>query len=183
MKSDTQKTRYLDKFGVFAERDARDQDTVKVWYPDEQMTNYFFVLAKDATVTTTASAAGTKVKEAVPIKTSVAKLDTEVISADETGKNLILVGGPAANTVVAKLATAGKTKNTQWYRDNGAGTALIELVADAFTTGKSALVVAGYEASETRVATGVVQNYDGNTDKLRGVRAILKGGTWTSETV
>jgi len=181
LKSDTQKTQYVDKFGVFVERDARDQDTVKVWYPDEQMKLDLFVLATGATVTSTAASGGQVVKEAVPIKTSIAKLDTEVTSADKTGSSLILVGGPAVNTLVADLASQGKTKDVQWYRDKGAGTALIELVADAFTTGKSALVVAGHSAPDTRVATGIVQNFDGNTDKLQGVRAMLEGGTWTNE--
>ena len=96
---------------------------------------------------------------------------------------MILVGGPAVNTLVAELATNGKTKDVQWYRDNGAGTALVELVDSAFTSGKSALVVAGYEATETRSAAATVQNFDGNADKLKGVRAILMGGSWTSETV
>ncbi len=183
MKTDTYKTRYVDLFGTFAERNTNGQDTVVLYYPDEQMRNELFVIEKDATVTTTAASGGTTVKEAVPIKTSIAKLDTEVTNSDKTGKNLILVGGPAVNTLVAELASDGKTWDVETYRTKGAGTALVELVEDAFTSGKSALVVAGHSAADTRVATGVVQNFDGNTDKLKGVRAILEGGSWTSETV
>ena len=183
LKTDTYKTRYVDLYGTFAERSTNNQDTLVVYYPDEQMKMDLFVLTNAATVTAASASSGATVKEAVPIKTSIAKLDKEVTNADKTGKNLILVGGPAVNTLVTDLASQGKTKNTQWYRDKGAGTALVELVDNAFTSGKSALVVAGHSAADTRVAAGVVQNFDGNKDKLKGVRAILTGGTWTSETV
>ncbi|MFC2143431.1 hypothetical protein ACFLQN_03460, partial [Candidatus Aenigmatarchaeota archaeon] len=37
-KTDTYKTGYLDKYGVYAERNTYNQDTVTVYYPDDQMT-------------------------------------------------------------------------------------------------------------------------------------------------
>ncbi len=183
LKTDTYKTRYVDLYGIFAERSTNNQDNLVVYYPDEQMKMDLFVMAKDSSVSTSTASSGSTVKEAVPIKTAVAKLDTEVTNADKTGKGLILVGGPAVNTLVADLASQGKTKNTQWYRDKGAGTAIIELVDNAFTSGKSALVVAGHSAADTRAAAAVVQNFDGNKDKLQGVRAVWSGGSWTSEAV
>ena len=124
----------------------------------------------------TASASGTAgktVKSAVPIKTAVAKLDTEVTSSDKSTKNVILVGGPFVNTLVAELATAGKTKATQWYLDQGPGTTLVDLVSSAFTDGRSALVVAGYNADDTRTGTGVLQNYDAHASELAGKNTVV----------
>jgi hypothetical protein len=111
----------------------------------------------------------------VPITTSISKVDSEVTSADKSTKHLILVGGPVVNTLVGELATADKTKATDWYVEQGAGTALIDLVADAFADGKYALVVAGHSAADTRKAAGVLQDYGSYT--LTGSRMIVTGTT------
>ncbi|MBI4017661.1 MAG: S-layer protein [Candidatus Aenigmarchaeota archaeon] len=115
--------------------------------------------AKDA-----ASATGTRTGQ---IKTSVSKLDTEV-ATPASEKNLVLVGGPCANRLVAQLADAGKYA---WKCDDlgklpaGAGYS-IEMVNDAFATGQVALVVSGVSAADTRAAAARVQTFD--TDGLKG---------------
>jgi len=108
------------------------------------------------------------------------KLDTEVTSADKSTKNLILVGGPAVNTLVKELGDAGKTQTRDWYVSQGEGTAIVDLVADAFASGKSALVVAGYSAADTRAATSMLQNYDAYT--WVGDRAVVKNGVISTTT-
>ncbi|MBI2580122.1 MAG: S-layer protein [Candidatus Aenigmarchaeota archaeon] len=169
--------RYVDLYGVYAERTTSGQDTVKIWYPDDQTKAEIFVLAEGATTSATTGASAGTVKQAVPVKTSIAKLDTEVTTADKTTKNIILVGGPAVNSLVRELATAAKTKDTQWYLDQGPGTTLVDLVSDAFTTGKSVLVVAGYNADDTRTGTGVLQNYDAHASELASKnRVVWKNG-------
>ncbi len=100
------------------------------------------------------------------VTSAVAKLDTEVTSAEKQ-KNLVLVGGPCVNKLTAEAL--GKT-----YPACGASsgiaenTALVQAVDDAFATGKVALVVAGWEADNTRLATSVLQNYE---TYLKGVSA------------
>lgn len=94
----------------------------------------------------------------VPITSAIAKLDTEMSSL-KTAKNLILVGGPCINDLVAELASSGDFDYScdSWpARDFG----LITAIDDAFATGKVALVVAGTNAAETRVATSALQMYD-----------------------
>jgi hypothetical protein len=178
--SDSTITDYVDLYGTYAKRTTSGQDTLTIYYPDEQVTANLFVLESTATVTQTAGGSSSTVKSAAPVKTALGKLDTEVTSADKSTKSLILVGGPAVNSLVAELATAGKTRDVQWYRDQGAGTALVDLVEDAFASGRSALVVAGHSAADTRAATSALQNYDAYT--WASDRVVLKNGVITSGT-
>jgi hypothetical protein len=162
---DTDITWSVDEWGTWVSRDTEDQARVEVRYPDEQVSASLFVLDNDATVGTGTAVAGQTVtsQKVVPIKTAIAKLDSEVTSADRANKHLILVGGPAVNTLVAELAAAGKTRDTAFYRTKGAGYYIHDLVKDAFATGRVALVVAGFEAAETRTATSLLQDYDNPT--------------------
>ena len=180
--SNSDLTQYVDLWGAFAEKNSNGQDKVTIWYPDDQVTADIFVLVSGATTSTTAGTSSTTVKQATAVKTAVARLDSEVGSTEKTTKSLVLVGGPAVNTLVAELAAAGKAWKVEKYREEGKGTAVIQLVADAFTSGKSALVVAGHSAEHTRAATGVLLKFDENTDKLKGTLAKLKNGVWTTET-
>jgi hypothetical protein len=66
------------------------------------------------------------------------------------------MGGPCINTLVAELATAGKFPYTcaNWPgRDFGR----VQLISDAFATGKTALVIAGTRAADTDLAARIVQ--------------------------
>ncbi|MFH0837008.1 MAG: S-layer protein, partial [Candidatus Aenigmatarchaeota archaeon] len=159
--SDSNKYQYVDRYGTFVDRNTKDQDIVKIYYPDEQVTMDFFVLAEGASVSTGSSTgAKTVEKQTVfPIKTALAKLDSEVTSADKATKNLILVGGPCVNTLVKDLSTAGKFSYScdAWPARNFG---VLQVVDDAFASGKSALVVAGTRAEDTRLVTGKLLAYD-----------------------
>ncbi|MBI4010157.1 MAG: S-layer protein [Candidatus Aenigmarchaeota archaeon] len=108
-----------------------------------------------------------------PITSAVAKLDTEVGSA-EKAKNLVLVGGPCVNKLTAEAL--GKT-----YPACGASsgitqdTALIQAVDGAFATGKVALVVAGWESDNTRLATSVLQNYGAHLKAVTASKVTVTG--------
>ena len=172
-----------DFWGTYVEVNTKDQNRAWAWYPDDQVYANVFVLENDATVSTSTGVAGGSIKSATPIKTALGKLDSEVTSADKSTKNLVLVGGPAVNTLVADLARAGKTRDTDWYRAQGVGTALLDYVASAFTTGKAALVVAGHSAGDTRVATGWLQDFGAHSSDLMGARVVLKNGVKTTAAV
>jgi hypothetical protein len=107
-----------------------------------------------------------------PIKTAVAKLDSEVTAADKAAYHLVLVGGPCVNSLVADLKAAGKFDYgcADWPGENFA---YFQVIDDAFTSGKVAVVLAGTRAEDTRLACSVAQNYDayktqfGNATKVK----------------
>jgi hypothetical protein len=181
LKTDTYKTQYVDLYGVFVEKNTYNQDSVKIWYPDEQMTIDIFVLGPDGTVSSTGSTSGETVAKAVPLKAAIAKLDSEIENSHKSTKNLVLVGGPVVNTLVAELAADGKTKDRAWYLEQGAGTAIIDLVEDAFVSGKDALVVSGHSAADTRSAASIVQSYDDYASDLTGSGVVVKNNAISSE--
>lgn len=94
----------------------------------------------------------------IPITSAVAKLDSE-IGAAEKAKNIISVGGSCVNSITAEAL--GLT-----YPTCGADStipedkALISVVDDAFTADKVVVVVAGWEATNTRTASTVLQQFD-----------------------
>ena len=178
--SDSNVNHAADRYGLYSVRSTSSQDKVWLYYPDLQVSANVAVLQKDAT-TSTGGTTSTTVKQAVPIKTSIAKLDSEVTAADRSNKNLILVGGPAVNSLVAELAAAGKTWGRDQYIAQGAGTSILNLVENAFTTGKSALVVAGHSAADTRASATVLQQFDTHKTELTGkMLAVWKNNVYQS---
>lgn len=95
-----------------------------------------------------------KVASGVPI--GVAKLDTEV-TAEDRKTNLVLVGGPVANSLTKELVTNGKLTVEITNDKPGAGKGIVTVVDNAFTTGKVAVVVAGSDRSGTRAAAQLLQ--------------------------
>ena len=85
---------------------------------------------------------------------------------------MILVGGPCVNTLVADLAAGSKFPYscTGWP---GRNFGLIQVVDDAFASGKAALVVAGTRAEDTRTAASKLQMYD--TASLSGTSKEFSG--------
>ncbi|MCK5063016.1 MAG: hypothetical protein KAR23_03735, partial [Candidatus Aenigmarchaeota archaeon] len=139
-----------------------DGDKVILDVPAEQVKATVTVSGSGSTVSETAAAEGSYTPAALPA-TGIAKVDSDAEAA-KSG-NLILVGGPAVNSLVAELAADGKTRTAEDWRTETDGvrdyadTALIQAVDDAFTSGKTALVVAGYSSEDTANAAYVLQNY------------------------
>jgi len=82
-------------------------------------------------------------------------LATDAEIANVKGKNLIIVGGSCINSAAATvLGVSGHTCGAAFTAATGvqAGEFLIKSVGDAYTTGKVALVVAGYEVADTNNA-------------------------------
>lgn len=101
-------------------------------------------------------------QQVVPITSSVARLDSEVTTSDWASKDLILVGGPCVNTLVAQLATASGNSSAMypytcasWPARNFGSVRIIDE-----TNGHQVVVVAGTRASDTRLAANVMQQYD-----------------------
>jgi len=117
------------------------------------------------------TAAGT-VNKVVPVTSAVAKLDSEVSSADESAKSLVLVGGPCVNTIAQALVDSGKLSanytcsgqlGSAWTAD----TSYIVVVDQPFgATGTYAVVAAGTSAKDTRLASQYLLQY---ADKLKDI--------------
>jgi len=104
----------------------------------------------------------------VPITSTIAKLDSE-IGATEKAKNLITVGGPCVNSVTADaLGLTYPSCGVSSTIPENQG--LVKVVDSPYAegTGKVVVVVAGWEAPNTRAACSVLQLYD---TKLAGVTA------------
>lgn len=112
----------------------------------------------------------------VPITSAIAKLDTE-ITATEKAKNLITVGGPCVNRVTADaLGLTYPTCGVSSTIPENKG--LVKTVNSPYTegSGKVVVIVAGWEADNTRAASSVLQLYD---TKLAGVTATAVEVTGT----
>jgi len=157
---------------------ASDKVVFKVPFKDLKEKIYFGKLGS----TTSGETVTYTSYPSIPITSTIAKLDTE-ITATEKAKNLVSVGGSCVNTVTA--AALGLT-----YPACGASSTipenrgLIKVVDSPYTegTGKVVLVVAGWEAANTRTACSVLQLYD---TKLTGVTAsaVTVTGTVGAPTV
>jgi S-layer protein (TIGR01564 family) len=77
---------------------------------------------------------------------------------------MILVGGPAVNTLVEELASENKTWTADDYEED---TWVLDLV-EGFSEDTHALVVAGYASQDTQAASNFISNYADNQDELAG---------------
>jgi len=142
------------------------QNSVKIIYPGEEGEMNAYVAEETASIVSTGSVTGSSV---------MSYLDTEV---DETIKamNLIAIGGSAINSLTADLLgldypTYGSDE--AWINATGVdmiGEALVKIMASPYTTGKYAMVVAGYEGTDTRRACLALKE---GTPALSGDSVIL----------
>ncbi len=171
-------------YGVVVEdpESNADSDKVILAVPSEQVKATVTISGPGSTLSTTSATEGGYTPAALPA-TGIAKVDSEAEAA-KSG-NLILVGGPAVNSLVAELAAADKTRTAEGWRAETDGvrdfadTALIQAVDDAFTSGKTALVVAGYSAEDTANAAYVLQNYAKFAEQFADKSEVTVTGTTT----
>ena len=171
LQSDSDITKHVDWWGTLVTVDASDSDqkTATIAYPSSQVYAQIFMGESDATVASSGTTSGASQLGDVLVK------DTEVSSVQS--KNLIVVGGTCINSVAASVL--GGAYCGSGFTDNtgvGSGEFLIESVADAYTTGKIALVVAGYEVADTVNAAKYLRTQ--TVDTTAGMK--YKGTTSTS---
>lgn len=160
MQSNTDLKKHVDWWGTQVTEDSgeSDQKTVSVTYPSSQVYTKVYVGETGSTV----SGSGTTATGSTSLGDVLVK-DSEVSSVDD--KNLIVVGGSCINSVAANLVGgsycgAGWTENT----DVGSGQFLIQSYGDAYTDGKVAMLVAGYEAADTVNAAKYLRTQTVSTD-------------------
>lgn len=158
---------YSTDYGVKIEPLESDLKAERVRFSVPSEPNkYIVVVGKDTTVQEMIAAGETGVKSKVkidaisvegattmtkvPISAPVAVLDTEVSDKD---MNMILVGGPSVNSLVKMLG--GMYADAQTYANAGK----LYWVESGLASGKTVVVVAGWDAANTRAASYVLANY------------------------
>ncbi|MBN2420678.1 hypothetical protein JXB27_00180 [Candidatus Woesearchaeota archaeon] len=160
--------------GTIVTADVENKDMVTVQMPKAEVYGNVFIAPIVAEMST--AGGGIPTYTLSKLNVGAAKLDSEV--SDVAAQNLIVVGGPCANKVTAQVlgltypacgADSGIAENT----------GIIKEVVQS--SGKVALVVAGWNAADTRRATRVMYNYDTHqaSGKLAGSSVTVTGTSMT----
>lgn len=147
-KSGTKLYKYITDYGTYITRDDTT-DVVEIYNPGIRPAYANVAVGPAPEFTTTTGA--TTVDVAVRITSPVAKLASEVDTSALTS-DLILVGGPCVNTLVATLMEADNVTCDTWNYTTG----IIKEYANAFGSGQKALVIAGTLAEDTRALAAKV---------------------------
>jgi hypothetical protein len=139
-----------------------NNDKVVLEVPSEMVYAEVAVAGGDGITTSTSGALG-----------NVIVMDSEVSSV--ASKNLVIVGGSCINSAAANVLTGGSAACGDAFTAAtgvGVGEWVIKSVADAYTSGKMALVVAGYEAADTTAAaTYLTTQVDDTSVSYKGTSA------------
>jgi hypothetical protein len=145
MPGDSKITKEADLWGTVITTDSSDSDqkTAEISSPDEQVYVQLYLGEVDSDVV--AGTSGTS--SSTPLG-EVLVMDSEVSSV--SSKNLIIVGGSCINSAAATVL-GGAYCGAAFTDATGVGSGqfLIQGFDGAYTAGKLALVVAGYEAADT----------------------------------
>lgn len=156
----------IDGYGTYFKYNTKDKTELEIKYPDEQAIANL-AIGSNPQFTTTISEAG-MYKEAVEIESPIAKFASEIPTDSTLNQHLLLVGGPCANSVVEKLLEEAWNVTdacASWNEKLGNNNALLKLVEDVFGSGKSALIVAGTTADDTRELSKKVMDPEFFSDK------------------
>ncbi|MCK5039356.1 MAG: S-layer protein [Candidatus Aenigmarchaeota archaeon] len=161
-------------YGTMVVYDSSSQGKVTLTYPDTQ--TYANLYLSEVAVETPSASSTDAIAHLSLTADGVARLASDAsVAADKLEKNVVLVGGPAINSLVEELATAEKTPDVTYYRDETKegslkGKALIQVIDNAFADGMAAIVVSGYEADQTRAASLKLA-----TEEMSGTAVELEG--------
>ncbi len=142
--------KFYTKKGTLITYDREDQQSLTIEHPYDTAYAKVYISPTEASTAETSSNVATMI---IPISVSAVKLDTEVSSV--TNKNIVAVGGPCANSVVAELMDNPADCSTALGIESGQ--ALIKLFENGDYV---ALVVAGQDAMDTRLAAQIVSNWE-----------------------
>ncbi len=167
---------YMTKYGAIVKAGKDVDDLVEIEIPKAKQEVIFYA-GKEGAMTATATAE--VVKSA--ITSEVAVLDTEYA----TGVPLVVVGGPAVNKVAEQILGSRETSYEQWKEffgvdETGEGKGVIKLYdADETSLGVPVLLVAGWEAKDTRAAAYVLAKYltEGKISEWAGKTKVTVAAT------
>jgi hypothetical protein len=173
--SGTTQNRYMDQYGSYVMFDSTMPGTFSLSYPTSQAQATVGV-GKSPSASGGAVGGTLTTQTVLPITTDVVYLDNDpAVASLKTTRDVVLVGGPCINDLVKELATGGTFPYTcdNWP---GRNFGRVQLIANAFATGKTALVIAGTRAEETDLAAQMVQQ------GLNGASDTIKNGLSTEIT-
>ncbi|MFP4401154.1 MAG: hypothetical protein ACLFPQ_04705, partial [Candidatus Woesearchaeota archaeon] len=149
------------------DRSTSSPDELSITIPEEQVKAQVFLTAGNVESRDIESSDAVQI---APIAVGAARLDSD--SQDWRNHNVIVVGGPCANTVAAELLDVeyGSEACRAGFEP---GQAMIRLFEN---NGNVAMLVAGYNAEDTLRATKVVHNYM-DYDEFKGTEVIVSGTT------
>ena len=140
--------------------DSSDPNTLTFNVPEEQVLAQVFVTMGDVSSTEGGAGVADKVN---PIAVGLAVLDKDAPAVGSD--NLIVVGGPCANTVAAELM-GNPESCVEGFTE---GKAMIK----AFGTDKVSILVAGYSAQDTLGASRVLADYKAYSLKGEAVEVVV----------
>ena len=149
-------------------------------YPDVFTYANVYVMSPTGVISSGGTGGVMTTDKILPIVGDVVKLDTEVTSSDKSNYDLVVVGGPCINSVAAEVmgVTSPTCGAASGIPENAA---LIKIVADKFATGKTVLLVAGWEAADSDLAARIVQQgLPGATTAQKAASELTVTGTVAS---
>ena len=143
----------MTEYGTYWKRDTDDKRRVEIWYPNRDRYFNVFLAPSDAQVVVSDLVKG-DVKTPVRLESGFSMLDTEMNNYEN--KNLIIVGGPAVNRAAAAVLGLDYPS---YEEESGLpqNDAIIKLLEHG--DGHYALVVAGWDADDTRRASRVIAEH------------------------
>ncbi len=171
-------------YGVWMEMDRKGsgtntQNEFTLVYPDTEVFGSFYATTTPTAELTKTAAGKVQTTTVTKIDVGAAVLDTDpAVEGQETEKNLIVVGGPAANQAAAVLL--GKPFPS-YGADSGIpeNAAIVKLIEQ--TDGHVALIVAGWNAEDTQRASRVVAQYEKFLKDQMGKMEVQVTGTSLSD--
>jgi hypothetical protein len=150
--SDSYQQSGVDRYGTYIKFNTLDNDRAEIYYPDEQVFVDLLFAYEGATVVGGSVSGGT----ATELGNIIVK-DSDV-DAVKT-KNLVVVGGSCINSVAAQLlGKAACEAEFTTLTTVGAGQFLIKVLANPNDSTKVAMLVAGYNAADTKKAADYLIN-------------------------
>jgi hypothetical protein len=149
----TDERRLITPYGSYITYDT-EAEVFEMYNPGDRPAYVNVAVGTDPTITVGGGGVGGTFQEAVKITSPVAKLASEV--SESLTADAIFVGGPCAISLVATLMAQDNITCANFGNNYNVG--VIKEYANAFGSGKKALVVAGWTAADTRsLAARVMQ--------------------------
>ncbi len=158
--------------GAFVKYDSPSSDpqTLDIKYPERQRLPQLYITA--GAVSTSKTTGGAESVNIQRIEVGAAKLDSEV--ADVTAQNTLIIGGPCVNAAAAAAMglPAGSCGSASGIPENKAVIKLFDNDPNV------AMVIAGWNADDTRRASRVIANYQDY--ELSGMEVEVSGTSLTN---
>ncbi len=150
-------------YGTYTEQDTDDQGSFVMNIPDGQSVAGAAVTEADGSLSTGGGSGSVEAASATYQYADGVLADDGNIDQVKNNDNVVLVGGPAANSLTQELVTDNQTMPASDYTE---GQGMVQLT-DGFPGGH-ALVVAGATGEDTRAAAEFLADYRNNGDALEG---------------